>query len=142
MRYRKRAREESLIILYRWDLAGGNLNTIKEEHLEEKELSDEAKKYIDTLISTVSDNIVKIDSMIEEHLENWSFDRLGYIERSILRLGVAELIFIGVQDPGRAFNDYIDLAKKYGDEKAGKFVHGILGNIYKQRLSSEDKVKN
>jgi len=142
MRYRKKAREESLIILYRWDLAGGNLNTVKEEHLEDKELSDETKEYINKLITTVNENIVKIDSIIEEHLENWSFDRLGYIERSILRLGVAELIFVGVQDPGRAFNDYIDLAKKYADDKAGKFVHGILGSIYKRKLSLEDKVKN
>jgi len=78
---------------------------------EDKELSDETKEYINKLITTVNENIVKIDSIIEEH-------------------------------PGRAFNDYIDLAKKYADDKAGKFVHGILGSIYKRKLSLEDKVKN
>ncbi len=142
MRYRKKAREESLIILYRWDIAGGDLLSVGREHLNEKDLDENVKEYVMKILQVISENLVKIDSIIEEFLENWEFDRLGYIEKSILRIGVAELIYIGVPDPGRAFNDYIDLAKKYADEKAGKFVHGILGNIFNNRSLLENKVKN
>ncbi len=142
MRYRKKAREEAILILYRWDVGGGNLLSVAEEHIKEREIGGNVEEYLRKLINTINENILKIDSIIEEHLENWEFDRLGYIEKSILRLGTAELLYIGVPDVGRAFNDYIDFAKKYADEKAGKFIHGVLGRIYKTKLSSEEKVNN
>ncbi len=142
MRYRKKAREETLLILYRWDLAGGDLLSIAKDHIKDRNIEGSAKDYINKLVVAINENILRIDATIEEFLENWEFDRLGYIERGVLRLGVAELLYIGVSDPGRAFNDYIDLVKKYADEKAGKFVHGILGSIFKSKLSSEEKVNN
>jgi len=39
-------------------------------------------------------------------------------------------------DPGRAFNDYIGLTRKYGDKKASKFVNGILSRIHKEHKST------
>lgn len=137
MRYRKRARENSLIVLYRWDISGESPDKVMGDVLEEKGVTNEkVKEYMDKLVRTVISRITEIDSLISDHLENWSLDRLGYIERNILRLGVAELVFMGVEDVGRVFNDYIDLAKKYGDKKAASFVNGVLSRIYKKAITS------
>ncbi|MDQ7038108.1 MAG: transcription antitermination factor NusB [Aquificota bacterium] len=131
MRYRKRARENGLIVLYRWDMSGEPPERILMELVEEKGIKNrKVINYTERLVKTVISKITDIDSLIADHLENWSLDRIGYIERNLIRLGVAELVFMGVNDPGRVFNDYIDLAKKYADRKAAVFVNGVLSKIY------------
>ena len=137
MRYRKKARENGLIVLYRWDMSGEAIERVFRDVLEERGVKNrEVISYTEKLIETVASKITEIDAIIADHLENWSFDRLGYIERSLLRLGVAELVFIGVKDAGRVFNDYIDLAKKYADRKAASFVNGVLSKIYRDHITS------
>ena len=142
MRFRKKARENSLMVLYRWDIRGDSIDRVLEEYLEEKEIRNrEMKGYIEKLVGTVKEKLVEIDSLISEHLENWNFDRLGYIERNALRLGIGELLYMNPPDPGRAFNDYIDLVKKYADRKAAKFVNGILSRIYKEHRSATSSAR-
>jgi len=137
MRFRKKAREHSLIVLYRWDIRGDSVDRILKELVEEKRIrKKEVLDYMESLIRTVRERLTEIDAMISEYLEEWGFDRLGYIERSALRLGIAELVFMDPPDPGRAFNDYIDLVRKYADRKAAKFVNGILAKIYRSKRAT------
>ena len=137
MRFRKKARENSLLVLYRWDIRGDSIDKVLKEYIEEKGIKNrEVKDYMERLIRTVRERLPEIDSLISEHSEDWSFDRIGYIERNALRLGVAELLFLNPPDPGRAFNDYIDLVKKYADRKAGRFVNGILSKIYREHKTT------
>ncbi|HIQ31544.1 MAG TPA: transcription antitermination factor NusB [Aquifex aeolicus] len=134
MRFRKRAREKAFVVLYRWDIRGDSLERVFQEYLEEKGLKNrEVREYMTELLSVLKDNLTDIDSLISEHAEEWSLDRLGYIERNVLRLGVAELIFMNPPDPGRAFNDYVGIVKKYADRRAARFVNGVLSGIYKRR---------
>ncbi|WP_457600419.1 transcription antitermination factor NusB [Hydrogenivirga sp.] len=137
MRFRKKARENSLLVLYRWDIRGDSIDKVLEEYLEEKGIKNrEVVDYTHRLLTTTREKLPDIDSLISEHSEEWSFDRLGYIERNALRLGVAELLYMSPPDPGRAFNDYIDLVKKYADRKAAKFVNGILSRIYRSHRAT------
>lgn len=137
MRFRKKARENSLMVLYRWDIRGDSIDRIREEYVEEKGIKNrEIREYMDKLLSTVRDKLPEIDSLISEYSEGWSFDRLGYIERNVLRLGVAELLYADPPDPGRAFNDYLDIVKRYADRKAARFVNGILSKIYKENRAT------
>lgn len=137
MRFRKKAREHALEILYRWDIRGDSIEKITEEVIQERKVKKkEMLDYLKELIKNTSENLPYVDSLISEHLEDWNIDRLGYIERNALRLGVAELLFMNPPDPGRAFNDYIDIVKKYADRKAAKFVNGVMSKIYKKRKTT------
>ncbi len=134
MRFRKKARENSLIVLYRWDIRGDNLEKIFDEVVEERKIRNkEVYNYMKMLVEIVRERLTEIDSLISEYSQDWSLDRLGYIERNVLRLGIAELLYGSPPDPGRAFNDYIDLTRKYSDRKASRFVNGVLSRIYKER---------
>ncbi|NPA13699.1 MAG: hypothetical protein GXN97_00745 [Aquificae bacterium] len=93
----------------------------------------EIKEYANRLLDAFEQHQIEIDSIIEEYLKDWTLDRLGSIERNLLRLGTAEFVFVGVQDPGRAFNDYIDFAKAFVGKKAAKFVNGVLSAIYRDK---------
>ncbi|NPA32496.1 MAG: transcription antitermination factor NusB [Aquificae bacterium] len=137
MRYRKSARDTAFLALYRWDLRGDTPEEIFKEVVEEKEIKNkQVYDYAKKLFETTLQNIGEIDSIIEEHLKGWSIDRLGYVERNALRLGVSELLFLGSQEPGRVFIDIIDIVKKFADEKASKFVNGVLSAVYNAKKTN------
>ncbi len=138
MRFRRRARDLALETLYRWDIRGEKVKKLFEEAVEEKGIKrKEVIEYASSLLDAVMENLTEIDSLISQHLEDWRFDRLGYIERNALRLGTAELLYMNPPDPGRVFSDYIDLVKKYADQKAGRFFNGVLSKIYRsQKVTS------
>ena len=98
----------------------------------------EIKQYAEKLLDAYDNHKVEVDSTIEEFLKDWTIDSLGSVERNLLRLGTAEFMFVGVQDPGRAFNDYIDFAKAFVGKKAAKFVNGVLSAIYNKKVAKKE----
>lgn len=140
MKFRKRAREIAFLVLYIWDMRGESLEDIFNEVIKDKEIkSKNIIEYSKKLIETVEKNLAEIDSKIAENLKGWSIDRLGYVERNALRLGVAEILYLNPQDIGRVFVDILDIVKTYTGEKAAKFVNAVLSTIYKSTVSESKK---
>ncbi len=135
-RFRKKAREIALRTLYAFDIHKGkkDINEILEEVIAEVrgKISEKTLKYAYELVNGVYEYLDEIDEIIQSHLEDWRLERLGYIERALLRLGTYELIFADVPDKGRVFTDILDLARCYGlNQNAVKFINGVLSAIYK-----------
>ena len=101
----------------------------------------EIKEYAERLLTAYKGHQIEVDSTIEEFLKDWTLDSLGSVERNLLRLGTAEFMYVGVQDPGRAFNDYIDFAKAFVGKKAAKFVNGVLSAIYNKKVAPSEGQK-
>jgi len=134
-KYRKKAREIIFRTLYTYDLKGGDLFEILEEHIKDirPQLSEEVIEYAYSIAKGISDTLEDIDRIIQEHLNHWRLERLGYPERALLRLGTYELVFSDIPDKGRVFVDILDLAKCYLDSEEGlKFINGVLSSIYKK----------
>lgn len=76
----------------------------------------------------------EIDEIIEKAAPDWPIDKISPIDRSVLRIGLYELIFSDRnQVPSKvAINEAIELAKTYGGEASGRFVNGVLGAVYKE----------
>ena len=66
-----------------------------------------------------------IDAAIARLCDNWSLDRLGVIERSLLRLAFYEMDWFGTPAPV-VINEAVDLAKFFANEESGAFVNGVL----------------
>ena len=97
-------------------------------------LNDEAnirdiKNKVKDLISRI--NI--IDDTIKDSLSTWDINRVGKAELTIIRLAVFEMYYDSSIDIPIAINEAVELAKVYGDEKASKFVNGVLSTIYKKK---------
>lgn len=71
----------------------------------------------------------KLDDMISQHLVNWKLDRIANVDRAILRLSVYEMVYQEDIPVSVSMNEAIELAKLFGDDKAPKFVNGVLSNI-------------
>ena len=70
-----------------------------------------------------------IDELINKYGKNWSVNRMPKVDLSILRLAICELVFIEEIPSKVSINEAIELAKLYCDDKAPKFINGILGSV-------------
>ncbi|WP_070327057.1 transcription antitermination factor NusB [Exiguobacterium aurantiacum] len=73
----------------------------------------------------------EIDALLIENLKNWRLDRLGNVERTILRMATYELLYVETIPDKVTINEAVELAKSFADEEAAKLVNGVLGNIIK-----------
>ena len=122
---RRAARRTALVLLYQWDVTGQELASLYE---------GEVDPYADSIAEAVVERHEEFDRRITEASDEWTADRLGALERNILRMAILEL------DEGEipvevAINEAVALAKRYSSEDAGKLVNGILGRIVKERAA-------
>jgi N utilization substance protein B len=137
MRKRTRAREFALQILYQMDIThddyevslGNFWETQNQEHI-----NDEIRNFTSELIRGISDNLVEIDAKIAQYATNWQLKRMAVVDRNILRISCYELIFRNDIPPKVSINEAVELAKRYSDMEAGKFVNAILDKI-KQEMN-------
>ncbi len=88
-----------------------------------------SKAFFKALFGTTIDNLEIIDKAIEERAQNWSLDRIAAVDRNILRLGLAELLFFDDIPPRTTINECIELAKDFGTQESARFVNGLLDGI-------------
>ncbi|MFH1227456.1 MAG: transcription antitermination factor NusB [Planctomycetota bacterium] len=142
MRQRTYARETALRMFYQNELNEGRFkyksSVLPEPDDGEKdEPSSESAIYASLIFEGYRRNKEYIDKVISDALENWEFNRLGIIDRSILRLTAYELIHCPDVPPAVAINEAIELAKKYGDKTSPAFINGVL-----DRIKGKQQVKN
>ncbi len=77
---------------------------------------------------------ITIDDIIVRAAPDWPLEKIGNVDRNILRIGLCELLFgdRAQVPPKVAIDEAIELAKTFGGETSGRFVNGVLGAIYKE----------
>lgn len=93
---------------------------------------DADEPFMRQLMTAVTAKQKELDAVIEKAAPEWPIDKISIIDRNILRLGLAELLFADrTQVPAKvAINEAIELAKTFGSETSGRFVNGVLGAVY------------
>lgn len=130
---RSRARSWVLQLLYAWELAGEeDLTEHARRALARRRISDRYRPYVERLLALLAERMEEIDEVLGESIPNWRLERLGVIDRNVLRIGTVELLH--VRDvPGKvAISEAIKLAEKYGSEESPRFVNGVLDAVYRR----------
>jgi transcription antitermination protein NusB len=120
---RRAARRTALILLYQWDVTGQELASLYEGEVDD---------YARSLAEKVVERHEELDGRITEAADEWTADRLGVLERNILRLSIVELDEDAVPVEV-AIDEAVTLAKRYSSEDAGRLVNGILGRVVQER---------
>ncbi len=120
------ARRRALQILYALDInsdADAEVNTAAMIQAEGQDLL-----FAEVLINTVKEHLTEIDSMISAHLRKWSINQLNVVDKCILRIGIAELLFVTKPstEKGVTINGAVILAKEYGGANSYRFINGVL----------------
>jgi transcription antitermination protein NusB len=119
---RREARRAAVFLLYQWDVTGTPLGSLYEGEVDE---------YTRTLAEAVAAHTSELDARISAASDEWPADRLGAVERNVLRVALEEL------DTGEVpmevvIDEAVTLAKRYASDDAGRLVNGILGRIVRE----------
>ena len=125
---RRQSRRAALFLLYQWDLTGEPLTALYEGEPDEFALS---------LAEAVAARAESLDARITDAAVGWTADRLGTLERNILRVGVHELEE-GSVPAEVAISEAVVLAKRYASEDAARLVNGILARVAREEGHSEE----
>ena len=123
---RRQARRTTLVLLFQWDVTGQELGSL---------YGGEADPWALALAREVADDAERLDATIDEYADDWTADRLGAVERNVLRIALKELER-GEVPMEVALDEAVRLAKRYASEDAAKLVNGILGRAVRERVTS------
>ncbi len=120
---RHAARRTALFLLYQWDVTGQPLTSLYEGEVDAFALET---------AEAVSRRAAELDRRISAVAEGWPADRLGVVERNVLRIAVHELDE-GSVPPEVAIDEAVELSKRYASEDAARLVNGILGRMAREQ---------
>ncbi|HCS74304.1 MAG TPA: transcription antitermination factor NusB [Clostridiales bacterium] len=135
---RRSAREAAMSLLYQRNyIQDYDLNALG-DMVEEWDLDDKDIPYIDDILTGSLRHINEIDDLIRNNAKGWKFERISKVDLSILRLALYEILYRDDIPESVSINEAVELAKKYGSEKTGSFVNGILGTVVRSQENSSD----
>lgn len=91
----------------------------------------DVRTYAVQVVGTVNAKRTEIDELLTQALVDWQVARLARIDRDILRIAVAEMLFLGVPDRV-AINEAVELAKRYSGDEGHRFINGVLRRVSEQ----------
>jgi len=127
-------------MLYMWEQGSTDesLLLVARRAMATRRVSDRYKDYLATLLAILSESLPEIDATLRRHLSNWRLERLSAIDRGILRIGAAELLFRADVPSAVAIHEAIQLAQRYGSSDSGRFVNGVLDAVAKHVRSPDE----
>jgi N utilization substance protein B len=135
VRARSKARSWALQVLYAWESRGFDTpaKNILHDFEQERQINDDSREYMRELVNSVADHRDDIDGQLDDSLTNWRLERLSVIDRNILRLAAAEMMYGNVEAVPAAVSiqEAIVLAEKYGTQESPRFVNGVLDALRK-----------
>jgi transcription antitermination protein NusB len=122
-----RARARALQALYAWDVRGSapGLPGVATDLWDGLAVPADERVLARRLIDAVAGSADAIDRELADVTTHWRLERLGAIERCLLRLGAAELR-LGEAPPRVVIQEAVRLAERYGSDASPRFVNGVL----------------
>lgn len=123
--------------LFEWDFHGQRsdaLGAIIDHNKREFAPEFDDGNFAEDLVRNVVQHLPDIDTYVTRFAPEWPIAQITIIDRTILRLGIYELVFAKDIPAKVGINEAIELAKTFGGESSGRFVNGVLGAIYREMV--------
>lgn len=115
-----------------------NIDEILGRNLERYESAIQDKTFVDDLVKGVLAQQADLDSKIQPIAPDWPIEQIARIDRTILRIGLYELLHLAkIVPPKVAINEAVELAKAFGSDNSSKFINGVLGTAYRTLVEGE-----
>ncbi len=138
MSARGKARKRALDIIFEAESKEVPIAMVLGEHVRRRESDGDPdlNPYAVELVNFVSSNQTQIDAEITANSRGWTLERMPDVDRAILRLSVAELLFMSATPHAVVVSQAVELAQNLSTDESGSFVHGVLGAVSRSLDSS------
>jgi len=125
-RVETRARARALQARYAWDMRGGvDLERVATQVWDDLAITPDERRVAGPIVRHVAQKQRQLDEELTEVTTNWRLERIGAVERCVLRMAAAELS-IGETPPRVVIQEAVTLAERFGSAASAKFVNGVL----------------
>ena len=125
---RNKARKSAVDVLYEADLRELDALAVLRDRVGSIDAAP-VRDYAVTLVEGVAEHRERIDELLVQHVEGWTLSRMPPVDRSVLRLGLFELLWKDDVPPAVAIDEAVELVKALSTDDSPKFVNGVLGRI-------------
>jgi len=127
---RRKARELAVQVLFCLEFLEGDVSAVFDLVCENFSSKKAPRAFARDLVLGTCEKMREIDGMIRGSSRNWRLERMPRLDRSILRLAVFEILYKEDIPPKVSIDEAVDLGKRFGNRESGKFINGILDDIY------------
>jgi transcription antitermination protein NusB len=127
-RVETRARARALQALYAWDMRGNSssqLERVATQVWDDLSITPDERRIAGPIVRAVASQARALDEQLADVTTNWRLERIGAVERCVLRLAAAELT-IGETPPRVVIQEAVTLAERFGSAASARFVNGVL----------------
>jgi N utilization substance protein B len=122
MRTRSKARQRAVEALFEAEQRGVSVSDVFSRN-------PEVNDYAIEIAQLVELNIVRIDELISTYSQDWQISRMPAVDRAIVRIGVAELLYRSELETGVVISEAMEIAQNLSTPESAKFLNGLLSNI-------------
>lgn len=123
---RRLARIKAVQSLFQVDMSGTDQEEAIRNVLDDNEEND---AFLNKLVSGTLENLDEIDKLFKSNLQNWKIERVGNVDRAVIRMAIFEMKFLEDIPLNVSLNEAVDVAKSFGGEESGRFVNGVLSKV-------------
>jgi len=98
----------------------------------------EDQEFIRRLVMGISADTATLDETLGPLAPEWPIDQIARMDRTVLQIGLYELMHGEDVPPKVVINEAVELAKAFGGDNSSKFVNGVLGTYYRQNIESKE----
>lgn len=126
---RRKARELAFKVIFQVDQVNADPRTAFAYLLEENNLAESESEFSWSLVESYLQNQPTIDKLISTYANDWSIDRMSSVDRNLMRVASAEILFLEGSQAAVAIDEAIEISKKYGEDNSAAFINAILDKI-------------
>lgn len=122
MRTRTKARQRAVEALFEAEQRSVSVNEVLDRN-------PAVNDYAVAIAKLTEENIARVDEVINTYSSDWPTNRMPAVDRAILRVAVAELIYEKDLDSSVIISEAVEISESLSTPDSGKFINGLLGNI-------------
>jgi len=117
-----------------------DLDEVLSRNIERYKESIDDKDFVRSLVDGVLEHQQDLDAKLQPMAPGWPLDQIARIDRSVLRIGLYELLYKADSVPPKVvINEAVELAKAFGSDNSSKFINGVLGTAYRTLVEVGDQ---
>ena len=138
---KRKARIAALQAIYAQEFHGSDVATtfahmLNPEYTPEKDVI----VYSRHLCALTIQHLDETDTLIKKHSKNWDIERITIMDRLILRMSLAEMLFEDEVPPKVSITEGVEIAKQFSTSDSSSFINGIMDAVYNDLVKGKEKV--
>ena len=136
---RTEAREYLMQLFFQMDMQNDFAWERKDQFIKHYLADSDKLEYFEQVFTMAMEHREEIDNMIEAYSsEKWRLTRLAKVDLAILRVSLAEILYIDDVPSSVAINEAVEMGKKFGGDESAKFINGLLGKISRRNDTNHE----